>query len=134
MTIPLKPASKSAARVLEKLIEGLDEPGDARKIDNSGGTYMPVHVECVGRSEHGLLFSIAHYFEAHGDLVADPDCVLLVDDAGNWYPISITMTFGRKVCLTLGEGQKPRVDEREYRAQSSFLTTWTRNIKEQQGL
>ncbi|MEO8901159.1 MAG: hypothetical protein ABI488_05750 [Polyangiaceae bacterium] len=134
MTIPLKPAPKSAATVLDKLVAGLVEPGDARKVDNTNGAFMPAHVELVGRNEHGVVFSVAHYYQANGDLVADPEMELLRDQDGSWYPVSITMTLGRKQALLLGEGGKARVDEKEYRAELRFLSVWMKNIKSQQGL
>jgi hypothetical protein len=134
MTIPLKPASKSAAKVLNALVGGLTESGQSRKVDNTNGAFMAVHVECVSRTEHGLVFSVAHYYEANGDLVADPEMDLLRDESGDWYPLSISMTFGRKHAVMLVGGGKARVDEREYRAQLRFLSTWMRNIKAQQRL
>jgi hypothetical protein len=134
MTIPLNPASKPAAKVLDALAEGLDEPGQSRKVDNTGGAFMPVHVECVGRTEHGLMYSVVHYFEANGDLVADPEMEILRDAAGAWFPVSISMALGSKRALVLGENGPVRVDEREYRAQLRFLSTWMKNIKSQQRL
>jgi hypothetical protein len=134
MTIPLKPASKSAAKFLDTLVAGLTEPGQARKVDNTGGAFMPVHVECVGVTEHGLLFSVAHYYEQNGDLIPDPEMEVLRDEPGGWLPVSITMALGHRRALLLGDGGKARVDEREYRSQLRFLSTWMRNIKQQQGL
>jgi len=134
MTIPLKPAPKSAAKVLDVLVEGLTESGQSRKVDNTDGAFMPVHVECVGPTAHGLLYSVAHYFESMGDLVPDPEMELLRDETGEWLPVSTTMAIGHKRALLLGEGGRARVDEREYRSQLRFLSTWMRNIKSQQGL
>lgn len=95
---------------------------------------MPVHVECVGVTEHGLLFSVAHYYEQNGDLIADPEMEILRDETGASLPVSITMALGRKRALLLGEGGKARVDEREYGSQLRFLAVWMTNIKSQQGL
>ncbi len=134
MTIPLKPASKPAAKLLDILVAGLTEPGQARKVDNTGGAFMPVHVECIGRNEHGLVYSVAHYFEAHGDLVADPEMEILRDETGAWLPVSITMALGDQRALVISEGGTVRVNEREYRSQLQFLSTWMRNVKGQQGL
>ena len=91
MTIPLKPASKSAAKVLDTLVAGLVEPGQSKKIDNTGGAFMPVHVECISETAHGVMYSVAHYYEAQGDLVADPEMELLRDETGAWFPVSISM-------------------------------------------
>lgn len=134
MTIPLKPASKSASKILEMLIERLTEPGQAKKVDNTGGAFMAVHVECIRRTEHGVMYSVAHYYEQNGDLIADPELEILGDETGAWFPVSITMALGHKRALLLGEGGKARVDQREYRSQLRFLSTWMKNIKSQQRL
>jgi len=134
MTIPLKPAPKSAAKVLNILVDGLTESAESRKVDNTNGAFMPVHVECVSRTEHGLVFSVAHYYEQNGDLIADPEMDLLRDASGDWYPLSISMAFGRKhAVMFVGRG-KARVDEREYRSQLRFLSTWMKNVRAQQRL
>ncbi|MEI9937284.1 MAG: hypothetical protein WDO69_08655 [Pseudomonadota bacterium] len=132
MTIPLKPASKSAAKVLNTLADGLDEPGQAKNVDNTGGAFMAVHVECIGRNEHGLVYSVGHYFEVRGDLVADPEMEILRDGTGAWLPMSISMALGGKRAVEFGESGTVRVDEREYRSQLRFLSTWMRNISAQQ--
>lgn len=134
MTIPLKPASKSAAKVLDTLVAGLTEPGQARKVDNTGGAFMPVHVECVGRNEHGIVFAVAHYFEQNGDLIADPEMEILRDETGAWLPMSIVMARGGKRALVIAEGGTVRVNEREYHSQLRFLSIWMKNIKSQQRL
>jgi hypothetical protein len=59
---------------------------------------------------------------------------LLRAETAAWLPVSITMALGHKQALLLGEGGKARVDEREYRSQLRFLSTWMRNIKAQQKL
>ena len=84
MTIPLKVLDKKAALVLDHLTEGL-AVGDSRKVDRGTG-FMPVHVECLQRTALGFLYSIAHYYEQNGDLVADPD-VVFVRTAEGWSPI-----------------------------------------------
>ena len=80
------------------------------------------------------MFSVAHYFEAQGDLVADPEMELLRDETGAWYPLSISMALGRKHAVMLVGGGRARVDEREYRSQLRFLSVWMKNIRAQQGL
>ena len=47
----MKCLSKRAEAIFRQLIEGLTEPGQHRKIDNTAGTFMPVciHVLSVER-------------------------------------------------------------------------------------
>ena len=43
------------------------------KIDNSDGTYMPVHIELIGRIDKYDFFSLAHYGQQNGDAMRDPE-------------------------------------------------------------
>ena len=43
------------------------------KIDNSGGIYMPVHIELIGRIDKYDFFSLAHYGQQNGDAMRDPE-------------------------------------------------------------
>lgn len=43
------------------------------KIDNSDGTYMPVHIELIGRIDNYNFFSLAHYGQQNGDAMRDPE-------------------------------------------------------------
>lgn len=126
----LKPVSATAQRVLETLIAGLDVH-QSRKIDNSRGTFMAVHVERVGED----FFSIAHYFEQNGDLMADPDIVFW-RDGGRFYPVEYTQhalgIYQRLV--TFENGRPVRFMTRQQADAATFTTTWMRNIKQQQRL
>lgn len=53
----LKPVTKSAQRILERLVDGLDV-GESKKVDG-GGPFMAVHVEAHRRIDGSVLFSIA---------------------------------------------------------------------------
>ena len=43
------------------------------KIDNSDGTYMPDHIELIGRIDKYDFFSLAHYGQQNGDAMRDPE-------------------------------------------------------------
>ena len=126
----LKPVNKQAAKVLEALTKGL-EYAEGRKIDNSEGIYMPVHVERVGSD----LFSVAHYGEQNGDLMADPDVVFWKRIDG-WFPVEITQHYlGRyQRLLWVEKGEVVKWNPRGYRDVKIFCGTWMQNVKQQQGL
>jgi len=50
---------------------------DHKKIDNAEGTIMALHVECIGKCNLGSIFSLAHYYEQHGDLMRDPEMLFI---------------------------------------------------------
>ena len=127
--------NKAASAVMDRLTHGLNL-GDHRKIENSGGAFMPVCVENIAQTELGALLSVAHYYKQNGDLMRDPEIVFLKRN-GKYYPVTIQQDGG------LGFYQKaieiqgvkvigyypPLLDE-----QVSFAQIWMKNIKEQQRL
>jgi len=134
MTFLIKPVAKPAAKILDALVSGLADPGDSRKFDNAPGAFMAVHVELVAVKVHGTVYSIAHYFEQNDDLVPDPEMELLRVEGQGWYPLTITMQFGRSECIELVDGGQHRVSRSRLREQKEFLTLWMENIRQQQGL
>ena len=128
----LKPVTKSAQRVLEKLVDGLDV-GGSKKVDN-GGAFMAVHVEVHRWIDGSVIISIAHYFEQGGDLCADPDVVFLRRVDGSFAPISFQNSLVLNQPVRWLEDGTIEVDAREQASIASFANTFLRNIAEQQGI
>ena len=134
----MKAINKQAKKVMDLLIEGVDiEASDSKKIDNTKGTFMTVHVECVGNSNLGMIYSVAHYYTQNGDLMRDPDMEFIKGGDGEFYPIS----FWQDAPLVRDEpvnwadsGDIVSYNEQRQAALVSFANMWMRNIKEQQGL
>ena len=129
----MKPINANAHRILERLIAGLNEPGNARKIDNSRGTYMPVSVECIGPN----LYSVCHYGEQNGDLMRDPEIVFWRGPDQRFYPTGYRNDYlgVDRIAITFDESGKPsRYYPREQRDEATFAGTWMRNIRQQQNL
>lgn len=118
-----------AAKVLDALTRGL-AVGDARKIDNTDGTYMAVHVDRLT----DRLFSVAHYYQQNGDQVCDPDGVFLKTDVG-WLPVSLQLCTGHFTESVQVDGDDKPLSYRPKALQEliSFTTMWMRNIASQQG-
>jgi hypothetical protein len=125
----MRTLSRAAGEVLDAVSQDL-EVGAGRKIDNSGGTYMAVHVDRLGPST----VSLAHYYEQNGDLVCDPDGVFVRTDAG-WLPVALQLCTGHCVrAIELGEDDRPvGVRPRALRELIEFTSMWLRNISDQQG-
>lgn len=121
---------RAAGKVLDVLTADLPV-GEARVIDNSGGAYMPVHVDRLSER----LFSLAHYFSQNGDRVCDPDGVFLKTQAG-WLPVSLQLCTGHYTEAVQVDGDdKPTVFRaKAFRELSSFAAMWLRNIDQQQGV
>jgi len=121
--------SKTASAILDKLTADM-EPGQSRHIGEKGGAIMQVVVE---RLTEGL-YSVAHYYEQNGDLVADPDVEFYKAPTGAWLPVSIQQSWGHQQAIEFEDGQPARYYPRRVRDLCSFTTTWMKNIKFQQDL
>lgn len=64
----MKTLDKKASETLQKLL-ALQKS----KIDNSDGTYMPVHIEVIEKTDKYDHISLAHYGRQNGDAMRDPE-------------------------------------------------------------
>ena len=64
----MKTLDKKASEILRGLL-ALQKS----KIDNSDGTYMPIHIEIIDRTENYTHISLAHYGQQNGDAMRDPE-------------------------------------------------------------
>lgn len=125
--------SKAASKTFEQLTDGLAEPGDARKIDNTGGAFMPVSVSVIERTPLGLVVSVTHYYQLNGDLCCDPDMTFLVAPAGVF-----PLTFQQAIppvftqAATIEADGKVRCATHSQRDITIFANSWLRNIQQQQ--
>ena len=130
--------AKAAAERLGLILAGLGPRTPHRKIDNAPGVYMSLSAEWIGTNAFGDLFSIAHYYEQMGDLMRDPDVVLVrCFHDGHYYPVSIRqdgLGIFYEHLLFNNEGLPYRALKAGMRDLASFINAWTRNIFEQQGL
>jgi len=124
----MKALSKPAAAVFRKLTEGL-AVGSSRRVDNAPGAFMYVSVERLSDDT----YSIAHYYEQEGDLMADPDVMFYVA-GGDVYPVEITQAgLGVYRRYVEFEGGVPaRINARGQADLTSFANTWMKNIQAQQ--
>ena len=133
----MKAISQRAKKVMDVLTEGVDiEASDSKKIDNTKGTFMTVHVECVGNSNLGVIYSVAHYYTQNGDLMRDPDMEFIKGGDGEYYPISFWQDAPtiRDEPVTWKDGDISGYNEKRQAGLVTFANTWMKNIKEQQGL
>ena len=140
--------SKSASKVLNILTNGLNDQNLSRKIDNSSGAFMSVHVEFLFTDDvNGVdMFSVAHFYEQNGDLMKDPDVVFLrekndsainEDEKYLYIPISFqqdNLGIYQEFFQSDNNGKFITVNAKQIRDCIEFCTMWMKNIEEQQGL
>ena len=131
----MKTLNKTSERTFRLLIEGLAEPGDAKKIENSGGTFMAVSVDFLQRNADGsCLYAVAHNFIQNGDVCPDPDVEFYVTGLGV-APTAIDQVVGYQRAVHFDDAGRPTgLKIREQADLASFCNTWMTNIREQQGI
>lgn len=130
----LRPLSKRAAFVFEQIVSRIPADTDSVKIDNAPGSFMALHASRVLMNELGTIYSFAHFYDQHGDLVPDPLVDLLRSPDGIWYPLSFESVFGHRQYVVFEDDGTVGVDRKQQRDLASFCSMWARNIAEQQRL
>lgn len=120
---------------MDKLTDGVtvDTP---KKIDNTKGAFMPVCIDWIGEFPYGMIFSVAHYGEQNGDLMADPDMTFWKTKDGDYFPCSFQNDYlgVYKESIVFGETGPECFYAKEQADEAYFANIWMKNIKEQQGL
>ncbi|MFZ2961069.1 MAG: hypothetical protein WA705_29675 [Candidatus Ozemobacteraceae bacterium] len=130
----MKAINKTAAKTLHKMVSMLTD--GYVKIQNSKA-YMAVSMEYIGKNTMGTLYSVAHYGEQMGDLLADPEMVFILGGDGEFYPISIRQDYIGKNQEALQYDESGKIKGWYPRMQAelaSFANFWFKNIKSQQGI
>ncbi|MFO0851649.1 MAG: hypothetical protein U0871_24265 [Gemmataceae bacterium] len=93
--------------------------------------FMDLCIEYVGCEYGGFLVSVAHYYEQSGDLVADPEVVILVKD-DTWTPISYSQPgMGVFYQAMYTEDGKVMVRPQMLKELKRFCSSWSRNLRSQ---
>ena len=131
----MKALNAKATATMNKMVSMMED--GYIKIDNSNGSFMPVCVEQIFEIETYRIFSVAHYYEQNGDLLADPEmCFINIKEVGSYLPSYFKQD-------NIGMEQESIIIENDvikgYRAKmqadhTSFANMWLRNIKNQQNL
>uniref|UniRef100_A0A6M3LUF8 DUF6908 domain-containing protein n=1 Tax=viral metagenome TaxID=1070528 RepID=A0A6M3LUF8_9ZZZZ len=152
----MKHLNQKATAILDKLVEGLTAPGNAKTWDAHGytkkwdGGIMAVHVENIGNipasgtghGDSGNLYSVTHYYKQNGDMMRDPEMIFwhgqglsrdkVVD---TYYPTYFRMDPSMEEESVVFEDGKLKGTRTRLQADHAiFANMWMKNIKEQQGL
>jgi hypothetical protein len=127
--------SAQAEAVMNTLTEAMSV-GSYKKIDNAEDVFMALHVECIGVCNLGHIFSLAHYYKQHGDLMRDPEMLFIQAEDGGYYPAEIWQDAvnSHSVGVLIEDGKAVSIDETEQADMTVFAEVWLKNIRVQQGL
>lgn len=131
----MQPLNQPATQMFLKLIEGLESPGDSKRFANNE-SFMPLVVEFNWQFKIGRQYSLSHYGEQNGDLMADPDMTFLVDFENRVFPITYRNDYAGvdQVAIDLKNESVSVVNEELQREMVEFTIDWLKNVWEQQGL
>lgn len=133
----MKAINHRAKKVMDLLIEDvLPRASVSKKIDNTKGVFMTVHIECVGKCNLGRIYSVAHYYKQNGDLMRDTDMEFLKGGDGEYYPISFWQDSPpvRDEPIRWMDGDIVSYNGVQQATLVTFANLWMKNIQEQQGL
>ena len=133
----MRPINKKAQKIMDRLTAETNSENSHTRIDNNepDSAIMAVVVEWVGGCALGDVFSVAHYYEQNGDLMADPEMTFLRAEDGRYYPLSYKLdSLGVYRGGVVWEDGEPRyINAREQRDEAIFAGKWmTENIRWQQ--
>ena len=120
--------NEQARKIMETLIAQLDD--GYLKLDNTSGTFMPLIVEKV-TDEPGFtaVYSLAHYGEQNGDLMADPE-MTFGESEHEFYPLSFRNDYVGVYQEVIAE----QVNLKRQKELAEFTAIWLENIVDQQGI
>ena len=106
------------------------------KIDNSDGTYMPVHIELIGRIDQYDFFSLAHYGKQNGDMMRDPEMLFaLHKETRQFIPYYYRNDYmGVEQYSVRWTNEGILLNRRLQADHTTFANQWLRNIATQQHL
>lgn len=133
----MRPINLKAQAVMARLTAGITRENNHTQIDNNkpDSPIMAVVVEWVGDCKLGDVFSIAHYFEQGGDLMADPEMTFLRATAsGKYFPMSYKLdSLGvYREGIVWDDGEPRYINAKEQRDEATFAGEWMENIRLQQ--
>lgn len=135
----MKALSKRAEAVFRAAMAECSISGSC-KLNLRPGTFMALCVERIGEVNYGgavlPLWSFAHYGEQNGDLMRDPDVVMMDSGAAGLYPMSFRNDYlgVDNESLVYEDGKVSGCRLKMQGSITSFCVTWAGNLKEQQGL
>lgn len=135
----MKHLNAQATKIALKLF-ALLEKEESTQVDNTEGTFMPVHLEKRQLiKDYGRAFSIAHYYTQQGDLMSDPYMEFIKGDSDNQiYPIVFEqhgiLGSYQEVLVFNEDGSVKDFRPKMQNDLVTFANQWLRNIKLQQKL
>jgi hypothetical protein len=140
----MKILNKKAAEVFLSLIKDLNEGNTHIKFDNAPGSFMSLSVELlesnliINEVLRVKIYSLAHYYEQAGDLIADPEMTFaaIVNTVLSSELVHIApLTFQNAMVYSEGmyfEKGRLMIRKKVQADMTNFANIWMKNIYDQQ--
>lgn len=119
---------KRLLKIVPDLLEKIKSEEEIVGKSHSAG-YMPLNFELYRKPVDGkYIFSMAHYYKQNGDLVSDPDMLILVDFVNEFVE---ALSFQNSMYYAEVYDDifiRNKVDRKQEASQNDFLTTWLKNL------
>lgn len=110
----------------ERILSGKEVYGKSKRTG-----YMDFNLELIHQDKTGYYLALSHYYKENGDMIADPDMVVLVN-LKNETVIPLSYQDRQKYKITYDDiYHRKLLNVKELKAQSSFLSFWLSNLKKQ---
>jgi len=123
----MKHVNATGKAILDALARHVREPGDSYRMERE--PYMPLVISRLTDT----VYSLGHYGEQNGDLMADPEIEFLHGVDGEWYPFSYLNHYVGKlqVAAEFERGRVKRFNPRAQAEMAQFANMWLKNVKSQ---
>ena len=101
------------------------------KIDNSDGTYMPIHIEIIEKTDKYDHISLAHYGQQNGDAMRDPEMIIALHKESQQF---VPDYMGMEQYSVRWTDEGILLNRRLQADHTTFANRWLRNIATQQHL
>ena len=127
----MKTLDRKASEILQKLL-ALQQS----KIDNSDGTYMPIHIEIIEKTDKYNHISLAHYGRQNGDAMRDPEMIFAHHkESQQFIPYYYRNDYmGMEQYSARWTDEGILLNRRLQADHTTFANQWLRNIATQQHL
>ena len=127
----MKTLDKKASEILRGLLAL-----QTTKVDRSDGTYMPVHIEIIEKTDKYDHISLAHYGQQNGDAMRDPEMLFaLHKETRQFIPYYYRNDYmGVEQYSVKWTDEGILLNRRLQADHTTFANQWLRNIAAQQGI
>ena len=119
--------SQSIYKKLIKLIPNIATRRSAGKSQLSSDALMDLNLDILSKQKNIVRIALSHYYKQNGDMVADPDCELIINTK---LMTANAMTYQDSMIFQSAE-QDGGINQKLVNSLNEFLDQWLQNCVDQ---